>query len=57
VFKHLLISIVIAPTLLGLAAAASRRRKARLPMFFGLLLTYNALYLVMLYYLRYRWVG
>jgi hypothetical protein len=57
VFKHLIISIVIAPTLLALVAAASRRRKAGLPMFFGLLLTYNVLYLVMLYYLRYRWVG
>jgi hypothetical protein len=56
VFKHLIISIVIAPTLLALVAA-SRRRKAGLPIFFGLLLTYNALYLVMLYYLRYRWVG
>jgi hypothetical protein len=57
VFKHLLISIVIAPTLIGLAAATSRRRKSGLSLFFGLLLTYNALYLVMLYYLRYRWVG
>lgn len=56
-FKYLLISIVIAPVLLGLAAAASRRRRSGLQMLLALLFTYNVLYLVMLYYLRYRWVG
>ena len=56
-FKYLLISIVIAPVLLGVAAAANRKRKGGMPMLFGLLITYNVLYLVMLYYLRYKWVG
>lgn len=56
-FKYLLISIVIAPVLLGLTAAAKGRRRSGLQMLLGLLFTYNVLYLVMLYYLRYRWVG
>jgi len=56
VFKLLLISIVIVPILLGMQGARSPGRRGR-----GSALARGrasgALYWVMLYYLRVRWVG
>jgi hypothetical protein len=57
VFKWLLISIVIVPTLLGVHAATSRRGPRGLPVLLGGLLLYDVLWLFMLYYLNYRWVA
>lgn len=54
-FKLLLISIVIVPVLLGMQAA--RGRRGRHGLLFALVLTYDVLYWLMLYYLRVRWVG
>ena len=56
-FKLLLISIVIVPVLLGMQAAASRSRQRGLVLLLAVLLVYDALYLLLLYYLRVRWVG
>jgi hypothetical protein len=56
-FKLLLLSIVIVPVLLGMQAATSRRERRGLSLLLALVLTYDALYLFMLYYLRVRWVG
>lgn len=55
-FKLLLISIVIVPVLLGVQAARNNGRRG-LVVLFALVLSYNVLYLLMLYYLRIRWVG
>jgi hypothetical protein len=56
-FKLLLISIVIVPVLLGMHAAAGRSRQRGLVLLLALLLVYDALYLLLLHYLRVRWVG
>jgi hypothetical protein len=56
-FKLLLISIVIAPVLLGMQAAKGRRGRQGVGMLLGLVLTYDVFYWLMLYYLRVRWVG
>jgi hypothetical protein len=55
-FKALLISIVIVPVLLAMQASAIRSRQRGLMLLLGLLLVYDALYLLLLYYLRVRWV-
>ncbi len=56
-FKLLLISIVVAPVLLGLRAASVRSRRRGLLLLAAFLLTYDLLWMLMLYYLRVRWVG
>jgi hypothetical protein len=56
-FKLLLISIVAAPVLLGIHAARARSTRRGFFRLLGLVLTYDALYFAMLYYLRIRWVG
>jgi hypothetical protein len=55
-FKLLLISIVFVPILLAMRAATSRRARRGLFLLLALVLTYDALYLLLLYYLRFRWV-
>jgi hypothetical protein len=55
-FKWALVSLVIVPVLLGVQAA-TRCRGPRGLLLLGLVLAYDALYLLLLYYLRYRWVG
>ncbi len=55
-FKLLLISIVIAPVLLGMQAAKDPSRRRGQFLLLALVLTYDVLYLLMLYYLRIRWV-
>jgi anti-sigma-K factor RskA len=56
-FKWLLISVVIVPVLLGMLAATSRRQRRGLPQLLVFVLAYNMFYVVLLYYLRHRWVG
>jgi hypothetical protein len=55
-FKLLLISIVMVPVLLGMQAAKGRRQRGLL-LLAVLLLAYDVLYMLLLYYLRTRWVG
>ena len=55
-FKWFLISIVLAPVLAGLVAARTRGRAGLLGLLAGLVL-YDIFYIVLLYYLRVRWVG
>jgi hypothetical protein len=57
VFKILLISIVIVPVLLAMQAAKSRNAPRGLFLLLVLVLVYDVLYMLMLYYLRFRWVG
>jgi hypothetical protein len=57
VFKLLLISIVIVPVLVGIRASRTRRGSRGLGLLLASVLTYDALYWLMLYYLRTRWVG
>ena len=56
-FKYLLISIVIVPVLLGMQASTGRRGPRGLPFLLGAVIVYDILYLFMLHYLNYRWVG
>jgi len=56
-FKLLLISIVAVPVVLGWRAGACSSRRRGLLLLLTLVLTYEVLYLVMLYYLRVRWVA
>ena len=56
-FKLLLASVVFVPVLLGMWAARFRSERRGLFVLFGLVLTYGTLYVLVLYYLRHRWVG
>jgi uncharacterized membrane protein (UPF0136 family) len=56
-FKLLLISIVIVPVLLAMHAARGRASRRGVPLLLALVLGYDLLYWLMLYYLRLRWVG
>ncbi len=56
-FKNFLVSIVLVPVLLGMYAASTRSMKTGLLTLLGLFFVYDMLYLLTLYYLRYRWVG
>lgn len=56
-FKWLLISVVIVPVLLGMLAATNRRQRRGLAQLLVFVLAYNVLYVLLLYYLRRRWVG
>jgi hypothetical protein len=55
-FKWFLISIVLVPVLAGLVAARTRGRAGLVGLLAGLVL-YDLFYIVLLYYLRVRWVG
>ncbi len=55
-FRLFLISIVIVPVLLGMQVAKGPSGRRRLLVLLALVLTYDVLYLLMLYYLRVRWV-
>ncbi len=55
-FKSLLISVVAVPVLLGMLAARSRREGRGLAQLLVCLFAYNLLYMIMLYYLRRRWL-
>ena len=56
-FKILLISIVIVPVLLGMQAARTRNGQRGLLLLLASVFTYDVLYMLMLYYLRVRWLG
>ena len=56
-FKLLLISIVVAPVLLAMHAAGAGRGRRGVPLLLLLVIGYDLLYWLMLYYLRLRWVG
>jgi hypothetical protein len=54
-FKGLLNAVVLVPTLLGLLVAAARGRRGA-PLLLALVFTYDVLFVLMLFYLRRRWV-
>ncbi len=56
-FKGLLASITLVPVLLGMLVAGSRRWRQGLLLLLGSVLAYDFCYLILLYFLRYRWVG
>ncbi len=56
-FKLMLISIVAVPALLAIVAAKAPNASRGLVILLALTVTYNVVYMVMLYYLRVRWVG
>ena len=55
-FTILLASIVIVPVLLAMRLAAGRKVRQGLAILAGLVLTYDVLYVLMLYYLRRHWL-
>jgi hypothetical protein len=55
-FKQILISIVLVPVLLGMLTARNRSQRRGLFLLLAIMLTYNVLYVLMLFYLRVRWV-
>jgi hypothetical protein len=56
-FKLLLMSIAFVPVLLGMRAATFRNPRRGFFVLVGLVLAYGTLYILLLYYLRLRWVG
>ena len=56
-FKLFLLSIVVVPVLLGMQAARIRPRSRALAVLAALVLAYDALYVLVLHYLRLRWIG
>ena len=56
-FSQFLISIVIVPVVLGVLVARGRRARQHLPQLLVLFAAFDVLYMLLLYYLRYRWVG
>jgi hypothetical protein len=56
-FKTLLMSVVFMPVLLGILAATVGGGRRGLPRLLVVVLVYDVLYVLMLYFLRYRWVG
>jgi hypothetical protein len=56
-FKYLLTSLVIVPVLAGMVAGRSRRVQAALVGLIAFVLLYDVGYLMMLFYLRRRWIG
>ena len=56
-FKMLLISIVVMPVVLGIWTAGNRSRRRGLVLLLAFMLGYDALYFLLLYYVRMRWVG
>jgi hypothetical protein len=55
-FKWFLISIVLVPVLTGLVAARTRGRAGLVGLLASLVI-YDIFYIVLMYYLRVRWVG
>jgi hypothetical protein len=56
-FSRFLITIVLVPVLLGMFAARGRSAQQRLLQLLAFVAVYDVLYMFVLYYLRYRWVG
>lgn len=55
-FDKLMLSIVLAPVVFGIVAARGRRR-SQFVLLLALVSVYNLLYVALLYWLRWRWVG
>jgi hypothetical protein len=55
--KLLLISIVVVPVLLGMQAARTRNGTRGLLLLLGVVLAYDVFYILVLYYVRVRWLG
>jgi hypothetical protein len=55
-FKLILISIVLVPVLLGMLTGRNRSQRRGLNLLLAIMLTYDVLYVLMLFYLRVRWV-
>ena len=55
-FKALLNAVVILPVLLGILAARTRRRQQGLVQTVASALAFSVFYLLLMYYLRHRWV-
>ena len=56
-FKLFLLSIVVVPVLIGMRVASGASRRRGLLALAALLLAYDMLYVLNLYFLRVRWVG
>ncbi len=56
-FARLLVTVVLIPVVLGIIAAGSRRVRNRFLYLLALVAVFDVLYLFLMYYLRYRWVG
>jgi len=56
-FKALLNAVVIVPVVLGILAARTRRRQEGLVLVVASMLAFSGFYLLLMYFLRYRWVG
>jgi hypothetical protein len=56
-FSLFLISIVVVPVLLGMQVAKVPSRRRGLLLLLILVLAYDVVYVLMLYYLRVRWLG
>ncbi len=54
--KLLLMSLVFAPVMLGIWMASSRRGRQGFPLLVGVLFIYSVFYLLLLYFVRYRWL-
>jgi hypothetical protein len=56
-FSNLLLSFVIVPVILGVLAGRSRSRGGPFLLLLGTFSAYAVLYMFLLHYLKYRWVG
>jgi hypothetical protein len=56
-FKLILLSVVAVPVLLGMQAARIRDRRQAVAVLAVLVLAYDAFYVLVLLYLRMRWIG
>jgi hypothetical protein len=56
-FKQLLISVVMLPVLLGLLAARNRKESRSIAILLGSVFLFDVCYMLLIYYLRIRWVG
>jgi hypothetical protein len=55
-FKWVLISVVLMPVLIGVLSARNKPRTG-LVVLLAVVFLYDVLYVVLMYYLRVRWVG
>jgi len=56
-FPALMMSMVIVPVILGTMVGKRRRRRHAFGLLLGLMVVYDTFYMLMLFYLRVRWVG
>jgi hypothetical protein len=56
-FKQILISVIILPVLLGMLAARNRKESRAIAMLLGSVFLFDVCYMLLIYYLRIRWVG